>query len=633
MEGNSLLGTNKVMALGDVNGDGYLDLAVGGKSGALLVLPNDTKGSLVTAKAITVVGQVTGLQSLAWGDFNGDYHQDLVVGYGADQPNQLFLNNGDGTLREVSWGDQSDPTSLFQQCRLRNTRALAWGDVNGDGRLDLAVGNDGAPNCLYLNGGGGKFSSADEIAGSGTEATTSLDWGDWNNDGLLDLAEGNAGQPNRVYVNLGNGQLAWLWESSENPPLNTTGVRWGDADNDGDLDLAVSQGTDAVDSGYYVNNYAAPLHMSSAAGDILVPNPSAYAYVPRPGNTKAAYLFSSSEVLGSIFAPTVNVGFRLYFPNGDGVEERKVKVLPEFSTNGGGVWKPATLAAGASDVLTVTLSPAGKDYAFSWNAQADKAVADNAQFRVTVLNDNNDGLVQTAAASAISPPFQVRATTCIWPARPSILINDKVTDTVPIATGESQVEVDFTGLVGEGSGTLVFSWDFGDGSQVAAQRVKHTFGDGTYTVTLKVAGPACPVARTTALSLPHPGRYRSDAEIPLSAADLQRRQRHGHGRGRGAGGAAGGAAPVERLAGAETSSGVELTWDAAEEGDAPAGYRVYRAAVGSASPPALIKTLPATATAFADAGSHCGQGYFVTAFNAAGESAGSPESFVTAPCQ
>ena len=79
---------------------------------------------------------------------------------------------------------------------------MAWGDINGDGQLDLVVGNFKRPARIYLNDGGMLSPNA---AWSSDEAdiTWSVALGDTDGDGDLDLATGNAESPNRLYRNQG----------------------------------------------------------------------------------------------------------------------------------------------------------------------------------------------------------------------------------------------------------------------------------------------------------------------------------------------------------------------------------------------------------------------------------------------
>jgi hypothetical protein len=79
----------------------------------------------------------------------------------------------------------------------RATRDVVVGDLNGDGALDLVLGNDGQPSQVYLNDGQAHFSpTADAL--NPDSSTTSVAVGDLNSDGALDLVFGNEGQPSQV---------------------------------------------------------------------------------------------------------------------------------------------------------------------------------------------------------------------------------------------------------------------------------------------------------------------------------------------------------------------------------------------------------------------------------------------------
>ena len=84
--------------------------------------------------------------------------------------------------------------------------AIAWGDMNSDGNLDLAVGGAGAPIELYRNGGvdaQGKLQMVLVWSSVQAYSTNSLAWGDIDNDGDLDLAVGNDSQPLLLFRNDG----------------------------------------------------------------------------------------------------------------------------------------------------------------------------------------------------------------------------------------------------------------------------------------------------------------------------------------------------------------------------------------------------------------------------------------------
>ena len=118
-----------------------------------------------------------------------------------------------------------------------DSRAMALGDFDLDGDMDVAVANSGAQNQIFYNNGSGTFSAATPFGGA-TDDTRALIAFDIDGDGDLDLVEGNYGQLNRVYTNLGGAfsQTATFGGASD----NTTGLAYADFDLDGDMDVAVA---------------------------------------------------------------------------------------------------------------------------------------------------------------------------------------------------------------------------------------------------------------------------------------------------------------------------------------------------------------------------------------------------------
>ena len=91
---------------------------------------------------------------------------------------------------------------------------MAWGDAEGDGDLDLAVGS-GGENKVYLNQGGALQTTAAWTSGD-TDHTLSVAWGDVDGDGDLDLAAGNNSEGrNKIYLNRGEAlRTLATWTSS-----------------------------------------------------------------------------------------------------------------------------------------------------------------------------------------------------------------------------------------------------------------------------------------------------------------------------------------------------------------------------------------------------------------------------------
>jgi FG-GAP-like repeat/FG-GAP repeat len=207
------------VAVGDFNGDGLMDVAVGvnpglGASGAsgVYVLLGQSNGTLAAAVQIDASVYPTGL---AAGDINGDGKTDLVVAdQGASSPTQVngalhvYLGNANGTFTAAA---APTTTALYYS-------VVGLGDLNGDGKLDLIVGGNvadpnsgsGTPNVYTLLGNGdGTFQAASTASLSGYDGigATSIALADFNKDGHLDVAIGNLSDFTEVLLGNGDGTL------------------------------------------------------------------------------------------------------------------------------------------------------------------------------------------------------------------------------------------------------------------------------------------------------------------------------------------------------------------------------------------------------------------------------------------
>jgi len=174
------------VAVGDFNGDGYLDLAIADFGGGVIVLMNNADGTgtfQVAPDSPYAAG--THPSSVAVGDFNGDGYLDLAVAnYGSNNVSVL-LGNGDGSFQgAVNYPAGTQP------------RSVAVGDLNGDGTLDLAVADYGGSTnvSVLLGNGDGTFQTALSYAADSSPWSVAV--GDFNGDGRMDLAVANQNSNN-----------------------------------------------------------------------------------------------------------------------------------------------------------------------------------------------------------------------------------------------------------------------------------------------------------------------------------------------------------------------------------------------------------------------------------------------------
>ena len=202
---------------------------------------------------------------VALGDYNGDGWPDLYVANDAT-PNQLWINNHDGTFRDEGLISGS---ALNAAGNPEGSMGIASGDFDRDGDEDLFVTNIIAEtSVLYVNDGRGNFDDARVRSGLAplTAAFTGFgtDWIDYDNDGWSDLfaangavniVEAQRGQPSpyRMRNQLFHNVAGRRFEETSNaagPAFAraeiSRGAAFGDVDNDGDVDILVTNNNGPV---------------------------------------------------------------------------------------------------------------------------------------------------------------------------------------------------------------------------------------------------------------------------------------------------------------------------------------------------------------------------------------------------
>ena len=234
----------------DFDRDGDLDVIFSGwlMEDQIQYFENDGRGGFIERTDEAGLRGIVGGLNLQHADYDNDGFLDVFVPRGAwlpyGQPNSLLRNRGDGTFEDVTEAaGLLDPLS---------TQTADWADYDGDGWLDLYVGNESSegrrnPNQLFHNNGDGTFTDVAPAVGADVVGRTKgVVWGDYDNDGDPDLYISRMGQPNVLLANEGvTGAGTWSFrdvatEAGVLEPEMSFPVWFWDFDNDGWLDLYAS---------------------------------------------------------------------------------------------------------------------------------------------------------------------------------------------------------------------------------------------------------------------------------------------------------------------------------------------------------------------------------------------------------
>ncbi|MEE8524393.1 MAG: CRTAC1 family protein, partial [Thermoanaerobaculia bacterium] len=287
------------VATGDYDNDGWMDLYVTNFGPNQLWRNNGPgAGGTVTFSDVTReagVGEVRWSIPAIFVDYDRDGWLDLFVGNYVEftieshrpcftmagapdycgphaykpESDRLLRNVGRGASGKVTFEDVTSRSGILGD--YGSALGVTAADFDGNGWPDLYVGNDGMPNQMWVNLGGGRFRNDALLAGTGVnhmgraEASMGVTVADFDADGDEDIFVTHLiRETNTLYLNDGSG----LFEDWGNDvglgapswPYTGFGTVWFDYDNDGWLDLLIANGEVKVIPELEARGDAHPLH-------------------------------------------------------------------------------------------------------------------------------------------------------------------------------------------------------------------------------------------------------------------------------------------------------------------------------------------------------------------------------------
>jgi hypothetical protein len=314
------IATGFQILVGDLNGDGNLDLVVVVASvamdGGYSVLLGNGDGSF---QSPVFYPQNQSFQAATLVDVNSDQKLDLVEG-GSNVPVGVSLGNGDGTFAATVTYSSLYPWE----------NALITGDFNGDGKVDIGVSPpyDTSGTVMLYGNGDGTFQPA--IIPVDLNSFTAWLTADFRNMGRADLFSGN-----QVALNNGDGTFTFL------SALNYSGFPGSNINGNGKVDLLVPN---APQQGQGVSGCQTAVALGNGDGTF-----GALINVPPSG----CYPFSSSYPIADMNGDTRP---DIVFLWGNGVGVLLNTTPPGFALSASTL-APATVTAGNSATSTVSVAP------------------------------------------------------------------------------------------------------------------------------------------------------------------------------------------------------------------------------------------------------------------------------------
>ncbi len=293
------------VSIGDLDGDGKPDLIILSANSNTLCIHRNTGSKGIFSFAASVDYPTDSYPfCTSIGDLDGDGKPDLAIANTISKTVSVFRNTGTSGI--ISFDTKVDFAAETQ------VRSVSIGDLDGDGKPDLAVANSGAAmvSVLRNTGSSGAVSFASKVDFPAGINPTNVSIDDLDGDGKLDLAVANYGSNTvSVYRNTGSsGTISFATKVDFTTGTNPYGISTGDLDGDGKSDLAVvnhgsTPGTISVIKNQVIG--VAPTVTANASASIVCKGAS----VTLTGGGADTYSWTGGVTDGLAFIPTATATY------------------------------------------------------------------------------------------------------------------------------------------------------------------------------------------------------------------------------------------------------------------------------------------------------------------------------------
>jgi hypothetical protein len=526
------------LALGDFNGDGIADIVTANNGidntvGVFLGNGNGTFQSRVTYP-------VTGPYSVSIGDVNGDGHLDLIVTTATGI--SVLLGVGDGTFG-----------TAVAHAGGSITEQAVVGDFNADGKLDVATANFGSSNMtVFLGNGDGTFQApvayATDVTGPhpGSDPLSIVS-GDFNGDGIEDLAVGSLYEGGSYFLGNGDGTFQPLG-ALNTLDSNSLGYNWGivsgDFDGDGLDDLAVAEEFDGITA-----ILLAQQTVVATSSGVSVPGPAVQQVdASYPGDVEHVSSVSSAVPLQPLAsAVSLAASPASAAPGAPVTLTATITPAPTGAGSPGTVsfYKGSTLLStvnvtgSTAGYVTSSLPAGNSDISAAYSGNIVLAPSTSSSLRIFIGAQTSIGLMLSATTAAVHTPITLTATATELPGGTSLTPGQVIFQyqqtaggvTIPGSFGSVQLSSAGTATlvvmpsVGAYAVTAVFSGTAMEGPSSSAPQALTISSNGSYGSTTTLVsngsiGNYTLAATVTGFGLATPGSILSFLDTTAANAGI-----------------------------------------------------------------------------------------------------------------